>query len=280
MPPTTTYTLTRVFDDDDSPYGSTSFTTNEVDATNAAHMIAAGFNTMSRNFLNGAALAVVYSDGRVQFDGRAEQLAKPDPHTMSTTFNFEGSAAGETLLTFFGEDVATTYTVRGDVKFHDEPKPSDYAHVARSVLEESYADYMGIRERMYEAGVETIPASAGVDELREQINTQASTIEAQSDEIDELKRRLSYEFHARSMYEQMEGQRHESARAEMISFVKRAHAKKVRLQTAVPDGDGRSDLDYRWRGMLDVLAKFLVVTGEADKDEGHAVARRLCEIED
>jgi hypothetical protein len=35
-----------------------------------------------------------------------------------------------------------------------------------------------------------------------------------------------------------------------------------------------------FRGMLDVLAKFLVVTGEADASEGHAVARRLCGISD
>ena len=62
----------------------------------------------------------------------------------------------------------------------------------------------------------------------------------------------------------------------MISFVKRAHAKKLRIQAA---GEPRPELDDRWRGMLDVLAKFLVVTGEADPDEGHAVARRLCEVD-
>jgi hypothetical protein len=48
----------------------------------------------------------------------------------------------------------------------------------------------------------------------------------------------------------------------------------------VPDGDGRPELDDRWRGMLDVLAKFLVIIGEADRDESHAVARRLCEIDE
>lgn len=68
----------------------------------------------------------------------------------------------------------------------------------------------------------------------------------------------------------------EAARAELISFVKRAHAKKERLTC----NELRPDLEDRWRGMLDVLAKFLVVTGEADKDEGHAVARRLCGIEE
>lgn len=35
----------------------------------------------------------------------------------------------------------------------------------------------------------------------------------------------------------------------------------------------------RWWGMLDVLARFLVVMGEANDDDRHAVARRLCGIE-
>jgi hypothetical protein len=218
MPPTTTYTLTRVFDgDDDMPYMSTSFTTNEFAHLNAAHMIAAGFNTMSRNFLDGAALAVVYADGRVQFDGRAEQLAKADPE-MSVLFDDE---RGKLLFP-------------SNLKLKTE-KPSEYAHVAREVLEAAYADQMTIREALSEAGAETIPPSAGVADLIE---------------------------------------RRESARSEMISFVKRAHVKKDRLTV----GDVRPDLEDRWRGMLDVLAKFLVVTGEADADEGHAVARRLCGI--
>jgi len=212
MPPTTTYTLTRVFDGDDSPYHSTSFTSSDTDAINCAHMLAAGFNTMSRNFMHTFVMGVIDTqDGRVFYDGKVETI-----------------------------------------KRGDEPTRSAYAHVARSVLEEAYADYMGIRERMYEAGVETIPVSAGVDELREQING--------------YRKRESLNA---------------AAVEEMISFVKRAHAKKVRLQQAVKaTGEHRNDLDDRWRGMLDVLAKFLVVTGEADKDEGHAVARRLCGIEE
>jgi hypothetical protein len=38
--------------------------------------------------------------------------------------------------------------------------------------------------------------------------------------------------------------------------------------------------DARWWGMLDVLAKFLVVMGRADNDDRHSVARRLCGIEE
>jgi hypothetical protein len=198
------FTVSR-FIGDDAEHGTT-FTVADDDAVNVAHMLAAGFNTMSRNMLGDFVLAVVDKKaGVVYYDGK----------------------------------IAV-----------DEPARSDYAHIAREVLEEAYADHMGIRERMCEAGVETIPVSAGVDELRAQIN--------------EHRKRES---------------QNRSARAEMISFVKRAHAKKMRLQTAVPDGDGRPELDDRWRGMLDVLAKFLVVTGEADADEGHAVARKLCGVE-
>jgi hypothetical protein len=260
---TTTYTLTRVFDGDDSPYASTSFTTSDADHINAAHMLAAGFNTMSRNFTIGHVLAVVDTqNGLVHYDGKVEQIDRGESWSVSKTFNFEASTDhdGVAMSVLFDDE-------RGKLMFPSNLKlRSDYAHVARSVLEDAYADYMGIRERLYEAGVETIPVSAGVDELHEQIA--------------ELTKRNDHEFHARSMYEQVEGQKRESARAEMISFVKRAHAKKVELQTAVPDGEGRSEVESRWRGMLDVLAKFLVVTGEADTDEGHAVARRLCGIDE
>jgi hypothetical protein len=204
------YSLTRSMDTGAQDDKLTTFTVSDDDAINCAHMLAAAFNTISRNFMHTFVMGVIDTqDGRVFYDGKVETIKR------------------------------------------DEPARSDYAHVAREVLEDAYADYMGIRERMYEAGVETIPVSAGVDELRAQINE----------------------------YRKRESQ-NRSARAEMISFVKRAHAKKVKLQIAVPDGDGRRDLDDRWRGMLDVLAKFLVVTGEADPDEGHAVARKLCEVSD
>jgi len=205
------YSLTRTTGEDVGEL--TSLSVSHDDAVMCAYLLAAGFNTMNRNMLGDFTLAVVDTKaGTVQYDGKHEQVDRPDAF----------------------------------------PARSDYAHVARSVLEEAYADYMGIRERMYEAGVETIPVSAGVDELREQING--------------YRKRESLNA---------------AAVEEMISFVKRAHAKKVRLQQAVKaTGEHRNDLDDRWRGMLDVLAKFLVVTGEADKDEGHAVARRLCGIEE
>lgn len=135
---------------------------------------------------------------------------------------------------------------------------SRYAHVDRSVLESAYAELQAVKEVLADAGEETIPADAGVRDLL-----------AVKPELRVTQRN----------YRHLADQ-NETARAEMISFVKRAHAKKVKLQSAVPDGDGRPELDDRWRGMLDVLAKFLVVTGEADASEGHAVARRLCEVPD
>jgi hypothetical protein len=228
MPPIATYSLTRTFGDDDSPYASHTFSTSDVDAINAAHMIAAGFNTISRNFLLGWVLAVVNTaDGKVYYDGKAQQIAELDPR--------RGQRAES------GPNDGYTTPQRA----------SKYAHLSRDVLESSYAELELVRSILEEAGVETIPPSEGVAELRAQING----------------------------HRKRESQ-NRSARAEMISFVKRAHAKKVKLQAAVPDCDGRPELDDRWRGMLDVLAKFLVVTGEADADEGHAAARRLCGIED
>jgi len=189
----------------------TSLSVSHDDAVMCAHLLAAGFNTMNRNATSDFVLGVV--------------------DTKAGTVQYDGKIE--------------------QIKRGDEPTRSSYAHVARSVLEEAYTDYMGIRERMYEAGVETIPVSAGVDELR-------SIIDAREERFRER------------------AEADEAARAEMISFVKRAHAKKLRIQAA---GEPRPELDDRWRGMLDVLAKFLVVTGEADPDEGHAVARRLCEVD-
>jgi hypothetical protein len=65
------YTLTRVMlSGDDEPIGSTSFTVSDADAVNCAHMLAAGFNTMSRNFMQDCALGVVaVKTGSVQYDG-------------------------------------------------------------------------------------------------------------------------------------------------------------------------------------------------------------------
>ena len=243
------YTLSRSFDE--QPH--TSFSITDDDAINAAHMLAAGFNTMNRNFMGDFVLAVVDKKaGVVHYDGKTETISRGEPWSASQTFTFEPSEGdADTILTLFGNGGTPTFTAAGKMS-PEARKPSAYAHVARSVLEEAYADYMGIRERMYEAGVETIPVSAGVDELR-------SIIDAREERFRER------------------AEADEAARAEMISFVKRAHAKKLRIQAA---GEPRPELDDRWRGMLDVLAKFLVVTGEADPDEGHAVARRLCEVDD
>jgi hypothetical protein len=241
------YSLTRSMDTGAQDDKLTTFTVSDDDAINCAHMLAAGFNTISRNFMHTFVMGVIDTqDGRVFYDGKVETIKRDEPWSVSQSFNFEGSTRGDTLLTLFGLDEQTVTTLRGDLKA-DDPQPSEHAHIAREVLEGSYREIGRIREQLEEAGVETIPPSEGVAELRAQIN--------------EHRKRES---------------QNRSARAEMISFVKRAHAKKVRLQA---NGD-HPNLDHRWRGMLDVLAKFLVVTGEADADEGHAIARKLCEVDD
>lgn len=153
-----------------------------------------------------------------------------------------------------------------ELRKRDEPEPSKYAHFSRDVLESAYDELEAVKEVLADAGVETIPADAGVTNLR-------ALLRARNLQIADLRQTLVELAPARNAA-------NEAARAELIEYVKRAHEKKVKLQTAVPDGDGRHDLNNRWRGMLDVLAKFLVVTGEADASEGHAVARRLCGIED
>lgn len=192
------FTVSR-FIGDDAEHGTT-FTVADDDAVNVAHMIAAGFNTMSRNMLGDSVLAVVDKKaGVVQYDGKAEMINRLEPSgPFSQSFTFEPSVDADTILTLFGNGETPTFTAAGKLKTDEPERPEANA----------------------------------------------------------------------------------AARDEMISFVKRAHAKKVKLQAAVPDGDGRPELDDRWRGMLDVLAKFLVVTGEADKDESHAVARRLCGIDE
>lgn len=251
-----TYSLTRVLDGDRSEFAQ-SFTTGDDDAINCAHMIAAGFNTMSRGMMGDFVLAVVDTKaGTVQYNGKIEKIERPDPHVSSTSFKFEASTDADTIIRFTDEDGYTVFTGLGSVKFDDGMK---YAHLARSVLELAYAELQAVKEALADAGVETTPADAGVTDLR-------AALRARDVEIAELV--------------QERANANAAARAELVSFVKRAHAKKVKLQTAVPDGDGRPELDDRWRGMLDVLAKFLVVTGEADASEGHAVARRLCGIDD
>lgn len=322
------YDLSRYFEGDLSH--STSITVSDDDAINCAHMLAAGFNTMSRNMMGDFVLAVVDTKaGTAHYDGKIEKFDRPEPRTLSTSFTFEASTDPDMVVTFFGEDDARLiYPSKLSFTKLDEDTEtlakSAAAHISRDVLEDAYAELQAVKEVLADAGVETIPADAGATDLRamlrardaeiaelvqERTNRAAEQAKYESDEymplrwesfakiddalrdnnvtnsrldegVRELGRRLEHEYHARTMMEQQHAQANESARAEMISFVKRAHAKKVKLQIAVPDGDGRPELDDRWRGMLDVLAKFLVMTGEADASEGHAVARRLCGISD
>lgn len=257
--PYQSYTVSR-FIGDDAEHGTT-FTVADDDAINCAHMLAAGFNTMNRNMLGDFVLAVVDKKaGVVQYDGKAEMINRLEPSGpfAGGSFNFEATVPLDpsAVRLFFGDETYS-FTTLGKVAF-DEPEPSKYAHFSRDVLEAGYAELQDVKDVLSDAGTETIPATAGVQELT---------------------RRLEFERSARQAQETRHAEANEAARAEMISFVKRAHAKKVKLQTAVPDGDGRPELDDRWRGMLDVLAKFLVVTGEADSDEGHAVARKLCGVD-
>lgn len=249
-----TYSLTRVLDGDRSEFAQ-SFTTSDDDAINCAHMIAAGFNTMSRSLMGDFVLAVVDTKaGTVQYDGKVEQIKRVEPHVYEQTFTFEPSAGdADTILTLFGHGETPTFTAAGKFSFIEESK---YAHVNRDVLELAYGELEDVKSVLFDAGVETIPADRGVKDLQH-------VLRARDDEIAEFAQE-------RANREQSNA----AARAEMIEYVKGAYAKLGRLDAA---GE-RDDLQGRMRGMLDVLAKFLAVTGEADHDERHAVARRLCGI--
>jgi hypothetical protein len=255
------YSLTRCIDIGAQADKSTMFTVADDDAINCAHMIATAFNTMSRKVMGDFVLAVVDTKaGTVQYNGKIETIERPkadEPWSFSKTFNFEVSSEQDGMSMFI-DDEGGALLFPSNLKIKTD-EPSEYAHIAREVLESAYEELQAVKEVLSDAGVETIPADAGATDLR-------AVLRARDIEIAEL---VQERTNANT-----------AARAELISYVKRAHAKKVRLQTAVPDGDGRPELDDRWRGMLDVLAKFLVVTGEADQDESHAVARRLCQIED
>jgi hypothetical protein len=254
------YSLSRYIDGNDH---GTSFTVADDDAINCAHMLAAGFNTISRNTMGDFALGVVDTKaGTVQYDGKIEPLDRPEQTAADPwgtgTLNFEVSPKGASRLFAQSANGDTQWTFVGDVKLDGDafPASSEYAHIARGVLEDAYTEVGIVRTILEDAGVETIPVSSGVRELQHMLNAREERIRERA-------------------------QADEAARAEMISFVKRAHAKKLRLQQAITaTGEQRNDLDDRWRGMLDTLAKFLVVTGEADASEGHAVARRLCGIEE
>jgi hypothetical protein len=245
------YDLSRYVDGDLSQ--SNSFTVSDHDTVNCAHMLASGFNTMSRNFMGDFVLAVVDTKaGTVQYDGKIEKIDRPDPHTVSTTMHFKASPDAQSLLTFFGDE--GTYTMRGNVEIQDDHEAVS-KRLAREVLESAYAELQAVKEVLAVAGVETIPADAGVTDLR-------AVLRARDLQISELV--------------QERANANAAARAELIKYVRGAYLKKERLTV----DEVRQDLEDRFRGVLDVFAKFLVVTGEADADEGHAVARRLCGISD
>jgi hypothetical protein len=123
-----------------------------------------------------------------------------------------------------------------------EGQDSKYAHISREELERSHAELQDVRNALEVAGVETVPPARGVNDLRD-------VVRARDAQIAEL------------VQERANSNGH--AVAEMIAYVKR-----------------HEEHSSRWWGMLDVLARFLVVMGEANDDDRHAVARRLCGIEE
>jgi hypothetical protein len=244
-----TYSITRTFDADDMR--AQTFAVSDDDAINCAHMLAAGFNTMSRNHMLSFVMAVVDTEtGIVQYNGKTEQIHRPEPWSTSHTFTFNPTAGdADTILTLFGNGETPTFTAAGKLSFSE---PSKYAHINRDVLEEAYAELQDVKNVLFDAGVETIPADAGVRALLDMCRERGV-------EIAEFKQR--------------EVNRTAAARDELIEFTRGAYEK---LRKVDPAGY-REDLQNRYRGMLDVLANLLVAIGEADRDERHAVARRLVE---
>lgn len=255
------FTLTRVMiGTDDEPISSTSFTASDADAVNCAHMLAAGFNTMSRNFTNGWVLGVVDTEaGTVQYHGTIEQIKRPDPYTVSQSFTFEASADADTIVSLFGKGETPTFTAAGKFSFAEKSK---YAHISRDVLEAAYAELESVKNVLFDAGVETIPADAGVRDLLAVKRSMSAEIERRDVEIAE--------------FVQQRANQNAAARDELIEFTRGAYEKLCKVD---PEGH-RDDLQNRYRGMLDVLANLLVAIGEADRDERHAVARRLVEKSD
>lgn len=310
------YTLSRTFGDDDSPDAYSTFTVSNYDAINCAHMLAAGFNTMSRNMLNGWVLAVVDAkDGRVYYDGKTEQIKRDEPWSVSQTMHFEASPGASTLFQMFDDDGNARLTVPGNFTFADNPKAAETLaksaapHIARSVLEASYAELQAVKEALYIAGAETITADVGVKDLSAALRArddQIAELQAEIEErkklprwklfadvsdalrncditnddlpaaVNELGRRLEFERSARHAMELSNAEQNAAARAEMLVYMQGARAKYQR----VDPGRERDDLIARFRGMLDVFAKFLVATGEAENDERHAVARRLLDMDE
>lgn len=223
------YSLTRTLDTGLGDGYSTTVSISDRDAVNCAHMVANGFNTMSRNFTLGWVLGVVNPEtGEVQYDGKIEKFDRPDKR--------------------------------------------------RDLLESAYAELERVKNVLFDAGVETIPADAGVKDLRHVLRARDAEIAElvqeranKAAEIDELQSPLSESF-------MMFNAANAAARAELIEYVKGERAKWLAADKQAPVN--HEHMRAWFRGVLDVLAKFLVVTGEADASEGHAVARRLCGIDD
>lgn len=285
------YDLSRYFEGD-LPH-STSITVSDDDAINCAHMLAAGFNAISRNMMGDFVLAVVDTKaGVVQYDGKAEMINRLEPsgpYQGPTSFTFEASTDADTLITFFdNENGRLIYPGKfsfAETDTDDEVLAKASAGLAkaaagklsRAVLEDAYAELCEVKEVLAAAEVETIPAAAGVRDLvrlNEQIPALADDLATANGRIGELERRDEFECHARSAMEQQHLEANESARAELIAHVKGAYGKWSR----VDPGRTRGELKAHLRGMIEVLSKFLVAIGEADADERHAVALRVCEI--
>lgn len=235
------YAITRTIDDDETH--SAYFSVANYDPVNCAHMLATGFNTMEANMFPGWALGVVNVEaGTVQYHGKIEAIKR------------------------------------------NEPEPSAFAHAARDVLEDAYDEYLLVRAMLYEMGIETIPISAGVDELRERVGELQAVEEALADAevetvtaaegVRTLLHRLKHERYARQHMGRKYAKQNEAARAELIEHVKAAYAQWGQ----VDPGRQREGVKSRLRGMIEVLSKYLVAIGEADADERHAVALRVCDI--
>jgi hypothetical protein len=302
----TTYTLTRTFDGDEAEY--TSVTVTDRDAINCAYLLAGAFNRISRNFTLGYVMAVVDTqNGIVHFDGKTEELKKPEPWSTERTFTFNATGVDtDTILSILDADGVPKFTTRGkfstlaDVATDDEvlSKASEAlakagaGALSRSVLEEAYVELQAVKAALENAGVETIPADAGVYELANLLQMRDGQIEDLTAENEELHKRDEFEHRARTNMErkqfeqskiieqrdveiaelkQREVNRTSAARDELIEFTRGAYEKLCKVD---PEGN-REDLQNRYWGMLDVLANLLVAIGEADRDERHAVARRL-----
>lgn len=290
-----TYSLTRVVDGDSSEY-ATSFTTSDDDAINCAHMLAAGFNTISRNLTGDFVLGVVDTrSGSVQYDGKTERFDRPAPEQMA-----------------------------------DDPWGTAQHRLSREVLEDAYAELEAVKEALQDAGVETIPADLGAKDLSAVIRARDAEIaELRQDHMNRDTEKAKYEnstympltwgplakidealrsydvthneldagvhklgqrmrdalaaadernaqFETQSARRAHVEQQNSAARTELIAYVKGAYVKKERLTV----DDIRHDLEDQFRGMRDVLARFLVAIGETTEDDAHAYVDRLIEGSD